>query len=60
MVIVEYQFCNVDHDCDIDSGCNTPVREFNLPEEQRESWIDFFEWVLVNGIEPRISKFEVQ
>ena len=60
MLITEYQYCNVSHDCDIDGGCNTPVREFNLPEEQRESWIDFFEWVLVNGIEPRISKFEVQ
>ena len=60
MVIVEHQFCNVDHDCDTDSGCNTPVREYNLPEEQRESWIDFFEWVLVFGAEPRISKFEVQ
>jgi hypothetical protein len=60
MVIIEYQFCNTKHDCDTDSGCNTPVREYNLPEEQRESWIDFFEWVLVFGAEPRISGFEIR
>ena len=60
MIIVEYQLCNVKHECSTDGGCNTPVREYNLPDEQRDSWIEFFQWVLDNGIEPRISRFEIR
>lgn len=65
MIIVEYQLCNTkrweSHECNTDEArCNTPVREYNLPDEQRESWIDFFQWVLDNGIEPRISSFEIR
>ena len=58
MVIVEYQFCNVGHDCDADEGkCNTPVREYNLPEEQRASWEDFFSWLKADGV---IRDFKIQ
>jgi len=64
MIIVEYQYCNTKrweaHECSTGERCNTPVREHNLPDEQRDSWIEFFQWVLDNEVEPRIYKFEVQ
>jgi hypothetical protein len=51
MKIVEYQWCNTQHDCETDTGrCNTPIREYMLPEEQRASWHDFFGWLTIEGV----------
>ena len=58
MVIYEYQWCNTKHECITDEGrCNTPVREYNLPDEQRASWEDFFHWLKADGT---IRDFEIR
>ena len=57
MLITEYQYCNASHDCDTDGGCNTPVREYTLPDEQRASWEDFFHWLKADGV---IRDFEIR
>jgi hypothetical protein len=44
MIIVEIQ----------DGG---KTREYNLPDSQRDSWIDFFQWLVENKIEPVIIGF---
>ncbi len=44
----------------IETQLDGKTREYNLPDHQRDSWIDFFQWVLDNGVEPVISKFEIQ
>jgi hypothetical protein len=35
------------------------TREYNLPDSQRDSWIDFFQWLIDKKIEPVIVSFEV-
>ena len=56
MVIIEYQWCNIPHEPG-DGGCNTPVREYNLPDEQRAKWEEFFEWLVAEGV---IESFEIR
>jgi len=51
MTIFEYQWCNTQHDCETDAGrCNTPIREYNLPESQKAGWHGFFEWLTIQGV----------
>ena len=58
MVIIEYQWCNTQHECNTDEGrCNTPDREYNLPAAQRESWIEFFRYLVLDGV---IEGFKIQ
>lgn len=57
MLIYEYQFCNTKHECGTDGGCNTPIREYNLPDSQRASWEDFFHWLKADGV---IRDFEIR
>jgi hypothetical protein len=57
MVIFEYQFCNVKHECSTDGGCSTPIREYNLPEHQRVAWYDFFSYLKADGV---IADFEIR
>ena len=58
MVIIEYQWCNTKHECNTDEGrCNTPDREYNLPDAQRESWIDFFRYLVLGGV---IEGFKIE
>lgn len=57
MRITEYQFCNVGHECNTAERCNTPVREYNLPDSQRAAWEDFFDWLMFEGV---IEGFKIQ
>ena len=61
MTITEYQFCNTKkweaHECNTDSRCNTPVREYDLPDSQRAAWEDFFSWLKADGV---IRDFKIQ
>ena len=58
MVIYEYQWCNTQHECNTDEGrCNTPVREYNLPDRQRAAWDGFFSWLKADGT---IRDFKIQ
>jgi len=36
------------------------TREYNLPAGQRDSWIDFFQWLIDKKIEPVIAVFEIR
>jgi hypothetical protein len=36
------------------------TREYTLPDKQRDSWIDFFQWLIDKKIEPVIVSFEIQ
>lgn len=61
MIITEYQFCNTKrwgtHECNTAERCNTPVREYNLPDSQRAAWEDFFDWLMMEGV---IEGFKIQ
>ena len=36
------------------------TREYNLPDSQGDSWIDFFQWLIDKKAEPVIVSFEIQ
>lgn len=36
------------------------TRDYNLPDDQRNSWIEFFQWLIDNEVEPIILDFKIR